>query len=343
VARDEFYGLNECCALFSDRTPIRRLSPGWLAARFGRDPEKMDALAFAPVIEAAQRNGLMLSIGGDNYCYGINRHMLLVNRLVRRAGARTMLWGCSIETDALADRRVRNDLAAFDRIVARESVTRDALLAAGLEQVTLRPDPAFVLERRDEPLPSGFAEGNTVGINLSPMAIAREERTGAVMASCERLIEHILATSDMNVALIPHVVWDHNDDRKPLSALFERFAVTGRVVMTDDAPAPVLKGYIARCRFVVAARTHASIAAYSECVPTLVTGYSVKARGIARDIFGTERGHVVAVQSLRTGDELADAFDDLWRREDAIRRHYANMMPGYIAGTLAARDDIMDL
>ena len=40
--------------------------------------------------------------------------------------------------------------------------------------------------------------------------------------------------------------------------------------------------------------------AYSSCVPTLVVGYSVKARGIARDIFGTEDRYVLPVQSLQT-------------------------------------------
>ena len=91
----------------------------------------------------------------------------------------------------------------------------------------------------------------------------------------------------MQVALIPHVVWSHNDDRKPLSQLYEMFKDTGRVVMIEDHNAEELKGYIARCRLMVVARTHASIAAYSTQVPTLVVGYSVKARGIAKDIFGS--------------------------------------------------------
>lgn len=43
-------------------------------------------------------------------------------------------------------------------------------------------------------------------------------------------------------------------------------------------------------------------------VPALVAGYSVKARGIARDLFGTEEGHVVPVQSLDGPDELRNAF-----------------------------------
>jgi colanic acid/amylovoran biosynthesis protein len=58
----------------------------------------------------------------------------------------------------------------------------------------------------------------------------------------------------------------------------------------------------------VGARTHATIAAYSSCVPTLVVGYSVKARGIARDIFGSEENMVIPVQSLEHEDDLVNAF-----------------------------------
>lgn len=54
----------------------------------------------------------------------------------------------------------------------------------------------------------------------------------------------------------------------------------------------------------IGARTHATIAAYSSLVPTLVVGYSVKARGIARDLFGTEKNYVLPVQLLRKEEDL---------------------------------------
>lgn len=60
--------------------------------------------------------------------------------------------------------------------------------------------------------------------------------------------------------------------------------------MIEDAPCGDLKGYISRCRFLVAARTHASIAAYSTGVPALVAGYSVKARGLPATCSERRRG-----------------------------------------------------
>ena len=97
--------------------------------------------------------------------------------------------------------------------------------------------------------------------------------------------------------------------------------------MIQDQNCEVLKGFIARCRFFVGARTHATIAAYSSCVPTLVSGYSVKARGIAKDLFGSEDHYVVSVQDLNRTDILTDAFCWVMEREEMIREHLKSVIP----------------
>lgn len=324
------YGLGHGCKLSSPTEPVNRLSYKYLTARLSDDTAKLDKLAFAPILRAAKNSDLVMSIGGDNYCYGINNHILLVNRAVRDLGKKTVLWGCSIEQSALDNSVIFEDLKSFTLIIARESITYNALTAKRLKNVKLCPDPAFQLDRTDLPLPDGFARDNTVGINLSPMVINHEKNEGATFSNYAKLIEHIITATDMQVALIPHVVWSHNDDRKPLGKLYNHFAHTGRVVMINDCNATELKGYIARCRFIVAARTHASIAAYSECVPTLVVGYSVKARGIARDIFGAEDNYVIPVQSFeKDGEQLVTAFRYIYDNEQVIRAHYAGMMQQY--------------
>ena len=90
-----------------------------------------------------------------------------------------------------------------------------------------------------------------------------------------------------------------------------------------------LKGYIAACRFFVGARTHATIAAYSTGVPTLVVGYSVKARGIAKDLFETEEHYVLPVQSLKRSDDLKKEFLWLMENETQIREQLESVMPDY--------------
>ena len=100
--------------------------------------------------------------------------------------------------------------------------------------------------------------------------------------------------------------------------------------MIEDHDCQQLKGYIASCRLFIGARTHATIAAYSSCVPTLVVGYSVKARGIAKDLFGTEEQYVLPVQKLQEPEELLQAFRWLLQNEDMQRNHLTEIMPGYI-------------
>lgn len=329
---DRRYGLDRTVRVLPEQRPIRRCSAGYAAAWMRRHVlgvrDAFDRLAFRGIAEEGRDASLALCGGGDNYCYGEPVHIYLQNDLLRRAGAPAVLWGCSLEREDMKGAMLE-DLKAFDLIVARESLTCDALRECGCSRTVLYPDPAFALPVGEAALPEGWREGSMVGVNVSPLVISHEGRAGAVMENYARLVEYVLDATEMNVALIPHVVWPGNDDRKPLEELYGRFRHTGRVVMVGDAPCEELKGYISRCRFLVAARTHASIAAYSTGVPALVVGYSVKARGIARDLFGTEDGHVLPVQALDAPDELCKAFVRMMEREDEMKSVYAEKLPAY--------------
>lgn len=278
---------------------------------------------------------LAISIGGDNYCYDTMLNDLrLANGAFNKAGAGTVLLGCSIEPELIDREDILKDLSGYHTIIARESITYEALKKTFEEKekqpaVLKCPDPAFTLEKRELPLPEGFQEGNTVGINVSPMILDNEKQSGITLENYRALIQYIIDETDMQIALIPHVVWAKNDDRKPIHQLYEEFKATGRVIEIPDCSCTELKGYIARCRFFIGARTHATIAAYSSCVPTLVVGYSVKARGIARDLFGTEENYVLPVQSLKQKDDLKKGFQWLTDREEEIRKHLKEIMPGY--------------
>lgn len=331
--------LNEICSIYNERKALNPLSIDYINAyikyHFLRKQSAFEELSFSPILESINKNDYLLSIGGDNYCYGVPAYIYIVNEACRRRGIKTFLWGCSIEPGAINDDML-NDLKGYTQIFARESITYDALKAKGLKNVVLYPDPAFSLGRKDIKLPDGFIEGNTVGINVSPLIIDRESSEGMAMKNYSQLIEFIIQHTDMQVALIPHVVWANNDDREPLQKLFEQYKSTDRVLMIVDHPAEELKGIIARCRFLVAARTHASIAAYSQQVPTLVMGYSVKARGIATDIFGTDEHYVLPVQSLRYPNDLAGEFTWLMSHEQDIKALYADLMPEYINRSMEA-------
>lgn len=329
---DARYGLDRLVRVVAERRTIRRCSFGYAAACLRRhllhQKDAFDRLAFGGLVREARNGGIALCSGGDNYCYREPIHIYLQNSLLREAGVPTVLWGCSIEETRMKGAML-DDLRRFDLIVARESLTFDALRRHGIRRAVLYPDPAFALPAKVPVLPEGWREGNMAGVNVSPLIVEHEARPGIVMANYVRLVERILAETDMNVALIPHVVWPGNDDSTTLAELEARFRETGRVLTVADAPCEELKGVISRCRFLVAARTHASIAAYSTGVPTLVAGYSVKARGIARDLFGAEEGHVLPVQTLDAPDTLGDAFFRMTAREKELKARYEAVLPAY--------------
>lgn len=309
-----------------------------------RDPESFMRYRFREVLRK-NRAPLYVSIGGDMYCYATSKkEAILANRTFNKAGAKTVLWGCSIEPELLSDPEVVEDMKMYQLITPRESITMQALKKAGIvKNVRFYPDPAFILQPEQVKLPQGFIAGKTIGINISPMIVSCENVQGITLSNYRKLIDHILQTSDNHVALIPHVIWKGNDDRIMLKELYRGYEANERVILFPDMSCQKLKYIISQCRAFIGARTHATIAAYSSCVPTLVVGYSVKSRGIAKDLFGSDKHYVLPVQTLQDSDELIQAYSWLMDREQAIRTRLEKIMPQYCAKAKEAGEVIRKL
>lgn len=347
---DRSYSLKELCRIIQEKKIEEKKLIHvfyYIYRRLTGDGESMIRYRYQEVFK--EKNiPLAISIGGDNYCYeSMLSDLRLSNAAFNKKGSRTILLGCSIEPDLLTNTKIVEDLAKYHTIIARESITYQALKETFQEKmkgegprIYCCPDPAFTLEKKELPLPEGFDLNQTVGINVSPMIQDNERCEGITMENYQNMIQFIIDHTDMQVALIPHVVWEQNDDRKPIQELFERFKATGRVVKIGDGTCEELKGYIGRCRLFVGARTHATIAAYSSLVPTLVVGYSVKARGIARDLFGTEEHYVIPVQSLSRAEDLAQGFKWLLEKEELIRAHLKEVMPAYKSRALVTGKEV---
>lgn len=331
---DHQYGLDKLCTVIQERDlRLNRFSVDFYTAyatlKLKKDFIPLEKLYYKRSFSNIQPGDIAMSIGGDNYCYADVYKYTMFHEMAKRRGAKTVLWGCSVEPGIVQKPGIAKDLANYDLITARETISYESLKRVNPHTV-LVSDPAFCLDTVNLPLPAGFVEGNTVGINVSPMVMKNEAVPGITMENYCNLIQYILSQSDMSVMLIPHVVWKDNDDRIPLHILYDKFKSSSRVTMIEDHSCEELKGYIARCRFFIGARTHATIAAYSSCVPTLVVGYSVKARGIARDLFGTEDGYVMPVQELKNAYQLTEAFCHLYNKKDYIRQHLTAVLPTYL-------------
>lgn len=341
---DRLYSLEPLCDILQERKIadhffVHAWYYVWRA--LFRDPECFMRYRFRQVL-GKNRAPLYLSIGGDMYCYEESKKEAAVaNSTFNKAGSKTILWGCSLEPELLKDAAVVEDMKRYALITPRESITAEALHQAGItENVKLFPDPAFALEPEKTELPKMFVPGRTIGINVSPMIVRHETVEGITIDNYRRLIEHILQTTDNCVALIPHVMWNHNDDRLTLKELYRGYEGNERVLLFPDMSCRKLKYIISQCRAFIGARTHATIAAYSSHVPTLVVGYSVKARGIARDLFGDEEHYVLPVQVLENPDELIRAYDWMMDREQEIRTKLEQIMPQYCAKAKEAGEEI---
>ena len=133
-----------------------------------------------------------------------------------------------------------------------------------------------------------------------------------------------------------------NDDRSILNKLYDEFKKSERIAVIQDCNCMQLKGYIAKCRFFVGARTHATIAAYSTEVPTLVVGYSIKSRGIAKDIFGSEENYVIPIEQIKEENKLTQAFIWLQGNENHIKEHLKKRMPQYIKDAENVKEKIKE-
>lgn len=336
---DRKYGLDQVCELVKDQGPFSKMSvnfiKAYIALKLKHDYIPMDQMPYRSPFQKMQQGDIALSIGGDNYCYANVSKYVMLQDLALERGAKTVLWGCSVEPEVVKRPEIAADLKRYSLIAARETISYEALKAVNPNTILIS-DPAFCLEAKEIKLPEGFVPGRTVGLNLSPMAIKLESSNGIAMENYHNLISYLIDHTDQKVALIPHVVWADGDDRIPLRQLYEQFKDTGRVILVADHCCEEQKYLISQCSFFIGARTHATIAAYSTGVPTLVLGYSVKSRGIARDLFGTEEGYVVAVQSLSEPMQLTEAYCRLADHIATIHNHLMKTLPQYIARNAAA-------
>jgi polysaccharide pyruvyl transferase WcaK-like protein len=289
---------------------------------------------------------LLLSIGGDNLSldYGLDSlaYFVAVAAAAREMGSPVVLWGASVGPFSrlpAVERAMRLHLRRLDVITVRETVSLAYLRALGVgPHVSLVPDSAFLL--RPQPCDTATfwpdAPGGVLGVNLSPLVEQVRQRAGAATSLLDEAAAWLRALlqrrPDLGVLLVPHVAplngHARNNDESYIRMLA---AAVGPAPQLACAPsrlnAAETKHVISRCRWFVGARTHATIAAISCMVPTLSIGYSVKAQGINRDLFGHER-HVLDARTLDCA-QLGAAFDRLCRDESAVRDQLAERVPAW--------------
>lgn len=300
-----------------------------------------------PLEKVLKSGDILFNVGGDTYCYGTPNVSYAMNQLAADKGLPTVFWGCSVDERVLTDRRMQQDINRYSYIVVRESISRDYLLRVVRDpnRVLMACDPAFWLEPLETELPAGFAKGNTVGINISPLVIRDCGNEEDIMCrNVYALIDGILSQTDMPVCLIPHV-YDPDtgvEDSRILGWLYRRYADEPRVMLVDQClSCRQLKYIVSNCRFFVGARTHTVIAAYSSGVPALAISYSVKSLGIAKDLLGSAEDYAIQWKKIEEPDVLWNRFRTLMDREQEILTRYQQELPAYKTTVQTAVDTVL--
>lgn len=322
------------------RFSLKRIKASILIRLFHND-EYSEKITYDALLNNVNKGDIALSIGGDNYCYTSYKEYALLNKYLNMKGVKTVLWECSINPE-LIDKVMIDDLKKYSLIVARESISYNALKKVN-SNVILSPDPAFTISVEKGQEFSEFFNDDVIGINISPVIIEYSNENDIVQKNLFALIDYILNNTQYKIALIPHVSWDFTNDNKILLSIYRQYEKDDRVILVHELKAEKIKFLISKCSIFIGARTHATIAAYSTCVPTLVIGYSVKAKGIAKDLFGTYKNYVISVQNMQRIDELKNAFIWIDRRKKLIRKHLQIVMPKYIESTKIVYDEIEKL
>lgn len=273
---------------------------------------------------------ICMSVGGDNYCYGEPNWIYTINKEIKANNKKNVFWCTSLFENIESDEMIR-DLKTYDLILARESLTYKALLKfMPEERVMLVPDTAFSLEKQEIKLPNIFQKGKQiVGINISPLISDYTEKNN-ILESIKTLINHILEKTEYHICLIPHVYITGNNDLETLEKIKELYPNEERIEVLNERiyNCEELKYVISKCNYLIAARTHASIAGYSSIIPTLVIGYSLKSKGIALDLFDNYENYVIPVDKM-TPNILVDKFNYLLENSEKIKTILKEKMPQY--------------
>lgn len=277
------------------------------------------------------KSDIVVAVGGDNFTesYGVDSAVRHINyiKYAQYIGKATVVWAASIgpfSDDALRD-LARTVFSQVDLITVRERWSLEYLRSLGIsDNVRLVADPAFHLKpRKTQQTESLFIPPAriTVGVGIGALG---PKVLGISNDSHEQIfaqfIDHIIDAYDATVCLIPHVMYDGNDDLAACQAVIDRVRHKDRVTLggAHNMQADELKQIIARCDYFIGFRTHSTIAALSSFVPTIAIAYSKKAWAIFEDVYG-HTNYVVDGNSI-TVETLLNTFELLFsNRKSAVQ------------------------
>lgn len=284
---------------------------------------------------------MVIAVGGDNYSLDYRLPSLWqgIDGLAIKLGKPIVLWGASVgpfENEPHFVPVIRRHLSNFSQVIVRESASYIYLTEVlGLNNVRQMADPAFTLITQQVDYTEFWPRSTrgVVGLNISPLIERYKKSNQNLVAETVHFIRQTVIEKGYGVLLIPHVIpldgAEKNNDAFYMTNILRLCDDLGEKVKITPSSfnASQLKYVIGRLRFFIGARTHATIAALSSGVPTVSIAYSIKARGINRDLFGDES--MVLPTTELSSVRLAAALDYMVDNEETLRGKLNKILPNY--------------
>lgn len=330
--------------------PIPGLIRWWSRARRlwrGMEGRPPSFRLSAPTQSALDASDVLIMTGGDiiSLDYGLESlyYWVRICEAAMDAGKPAVLWAGSVgpfTKSPSAEARMARFLKRFDLITVRETSSLAYLQKLGVERVELVADPAFVLDFEDAPsAPTALLQAGrpVLGFNVSPLIRKFRDTAENKDALDQEVVAFLITTlrqNLLNVLLIPHVdPLDgavENSDSAYMKGILAKVRAAGLGADRIDILPPTfntaqLKDVIRRCTYFMGARTHATVAALSQGVPTTSIAYSIKAKGINQDLFGHLR--FVLETPAVTEASLSAHLSLLESEAEAIRTQLAGRLP----------------
>lgn len=307
--------------------------------RLGPPPMQVDS----ETKKALQEADAVVFTGGDvlSLEYGLPSLFFWqgVTDAALKLGKPVHLWAASVgpfTKNPIIEKQMVVRLKRYTSISVRESATLEYLNKLGIPDVRYVADPAFVLKPEPHHHADALftsAKDGVLGFNVSPLVrkMLPDDDKKRFDANVIGFLRHVIEKTKLSVLLVPHVdpfdgTAKNSDSIYMAGLLAEAELPVDRIaILPNDLNAAQLKYALARCRFFIGARTHATIGAMSQGVPTISIAYSVKAVGINRDLLGEE--DVVLPTPKVSSTTLIAALNRLFEREVAIRSLLAERIP----------------
>lgn len=291
-----------------------------------------------------QQSDAVIMTGGDilTLDYGVASLYYWAN-LVDRAidsGKPAILWAGSVgpfNAKPYVEREMVKHLQRYAAITVRESVSYEYLHSLGIKHVKLVADPAFTLEPEAFDI-SKLTFGhnpNILGLNVSPLIRGYRQQQASRQQLDNDVIDFIrdvTSSTNFSILLLPHVDpldgSPVNSDSSYMQGLLSQLPAECQTrvnLAPRNLNAAQLKYLLSYCRLFIGARTHATIGALSMGVPTISIAYSIKAKGINKDLFGHTK--FVLETPLVSRKTLNDAFSLLLQEEFAIKELLKHRIP----------------